>query len=392
MRLLTCAGGTGGGVYPALAVLQEMKNNLADISDTEKRSSSALVPKSVNMQNRVLWVGSVGGMEKELVERSGIPFKSIPAAGLHGVGWRALPGNLLHMVRGYRQAKRILDEFQPDTLFFTGGYIAAPVALAGRNIPSLLFVPDIEPGLALKMVARFANRVALSTEESRQYFPHRKGIVVTGYPTRKDLQKWDLATARRLFDLSSELPVLLVFGGSKGARSINRALLLALPELLQEMQVVHISGDLDWPEIDKAREELPTRTAYSERYKVFPYLHDEMGAAFTVADLVVSRAGASVLGEFPIFGLPAILVPYPYAWRYQQLNAQYLAQRGAAVIINDADLPVKLLTEVKKLIHDKDRLEKMSIAMHAFARLDGARAIANILKEMAISSNGERKS
>jgi len=379
-------------VYPALAVLQEMRNNLAELSDTKIRSETATVTKSINVHNQILWVGSTGGMEKDLVERSGIPFKSIPAAGLHGVGWRALPGNLRQMVRGYQQAKRILDEFQPDTLFLTGGYIAAPVALAGRKIPSLLFVPDIEPGLALKMVARFANRIALSTEESCRYFPRRKGIVVTGYPTRKDLQKWDIASARRLFDLSSELPVLLVFGGSKGARSINRALLFALPELLQEMQVVHISGDLDWPEIDKARKELPIRTAYSDRYKAFPYLHDEMGAAFTVADLVVSRAGASVLGEFPLFGLPAILVPYPYAWRYQQLNAQYLARRGAALIINDTDLQKKLSTEVKNLVRDQDRLERMRIAMQSLAQLNAAREIATILQEMAISSNGERKS
>jgi UDP-N-acetylglucosamine--N-acetylmuramyl-(pentapeptide) pyrophosphoryl-undecaprenol N-acetylglucosamine transferase len=127
--------------------------------------------------------------------------------------------------------------------------------------------------------------------------------------------------------LDPALPVLLVFGGSKGARSINRALLEALPGLLPEMQVLHISGNLDWPEVEAARSALSTgeAAAWAERYHAFPYLHDEMGAALAAADLVVARAGASTLGEFPALGLPAILVPYPHAWRYQKVNADYLA-------------------------------------------------------------------
>ncbi|MCA2001661.1 MAG: glycosyltransferase, partial [Chloroflexi bacterium] len=129
VRLLICAGGTGGGVYPALAVLD------------------ALI--SQRPTTEVLWVGGEGGMEEELVKRAGFPYRSIPAAGLHGVGLRALPGNAAKLARGVLASRRILREFKPDALFFTGGFVAAPMALAGMNVPTALYAPDIEPGLAL---------------------------------------------------------------------------------------------------------------------------------------------------------------------------------------------------------------------------------------------------
>ena len=134
LRLLICAGGTGGGVYPALSVLQALDKDPLDM----------------------LWVGSEGGMEEDLVKRAGIRYTAIPAAGVHGVGLKALPGNLVRLARGVLASRRILREFNPQVLFFTGGYVAVPMALAGTGVPSLLFVPDIEPGLALKTLARFA--------------------------------------------------------------------------------------------------------------------------------------------------------------------------------------------------------------------------------------------
>ena len=180
--------------------------------------------------------------------------------------------------------------------------------------------------------------------------------------------------------------MLLVFGGSKGARSINRALLAALPELLKDMQIVHISGTLDWPEVESAREALPQRlveVAWAERYHAFAYLHAEMGAALAAADLVVNRAGASSLGEFTAFGLPAILVPYPHAWRYQQVNAEYLERHGAAHIIQDADLSEQLLPAIRDLISNPSKRENMRQAMSSLARLDAAQSISKLLYGLA---------
>jgi UDP-N-acetylglucosamine--N-acetylmuramyl-(pentapeptide) pyrophosphoryl-undecaprenol N-acetylglucosamine transferase len=325
-------------------------------------------------------------MEADLVKRAGIDYVEIPAGQFHGMGIRRLPASLLATTRGYFAARQILRRFQPHVLLFTGGFVAAPMALAGRNVPSVLYVPDIEPGLALKSLARFARRIAVSAEDSRSYFSKSAPVTVTGYPVRADLAVWDRLAALAALQLSPELPTLLVFGGSKGSRSINKALITALPELLTDLQVVHISGSLDWPAVQANRDSLPAQltalgrsSSLTERYRPFPYLHDEMGAAFAAADLVVCRAGASTLGELPAYGLPAILVPYPHAWRYQYVNAEYLARHGAAQILVDQDLDARLLPLVRELMGDPTRLRQMRQAMRSLARPQAAGAIASLL-------------
>jgi UDP-N-acetylglucosamine--N-acetylmuramyl-(pentapeptide) pyrophosphoryl-undecaprenol N-acetylglucosamine transferase len=327
-----------------------------------------------------LWVGGEGGMEQELVKRTGIPHASIPAAGVHGVGLRALPGNLAKLSRGLFAARRLLREFRPEVLFFTGGYVAAPMAIAGRNVPTLLYVPDIEPGLALRFLSRFADRIAVTAPDSRRYFPSPEKLVLTGYPLRADLADWSRQDAIRHLDLSGDLPTLLIWGGSRGARSINRAVLNQLAGFLELAQVIHVSGNLDWPEVENASRQLTSPLA--ERYRPMPYLH-EMGAALAAADLVVSRAGASALGEYPFFGLPAVIVPYPHAWRYQKVNADYLAERGAAVLLHDETLEEKLLIVVKDLLGNRPKREAMRTAMQRLSRPDAAGAIASQLLELA---------
>jgi UDP-N-acetylglucosamine--N-acetylmuramyl-(pentapeptide) pyrophosphoryl-undecaprenol N-acetylglucosamine transferase len=358
---LICAGGTGGGVYPALAV------------------HSAL--KAAHPDFETLWVGGEGGMEADLVQRAGVDFRTIPAAGLHGVDLRQYPSNLAAIWRGIQAAASILNEFEPDVLFFTGGFVAVPMAFAGRKIPSLLFVPDIEPGMALKALAAFAKRITVTSEESRQYFSNRADVVVTGYPVRADLIAWDKRASRLHLDIRGDLPVVLVFGGSKGARSINQALLENLTGLLERVEVVHISGELDWPVVERARENLSIDQA--QRYHAFAYLHEDMGAALSAADLVVSRAGASALGEFPQFGLPAILVPYPHAWRYQKINAENLAKNGAAIVLEDARLKSGLLMTIEKLLENPQKLVDMRSAMLARSSQDAAGKIAAQLSQLA---------
>ncbi len=314
------------------------------------------------------------------MNRAGIPFRSIPAAGVHGVGLRALPGNIAKLARGVQASRRILREFKPDALFFTGGFVAAPMAVAGRNIPTALYVPDIEPGLALKFLSRFADVVTVTAPDSRKFFPHPERLVPTGYPLRSDLSAWSREKATQRLGIDPAKPTLLITGGSKGARSINMAVLKHLDELLRMAQVIHITGSLDWPVIEKAAQELPAHL--KSRYHAMPYSH-EMGAALASADLVVSRAGASTLGEYPFFGLPAVLVPYPYAWRYQKVNADFLAERNAAVILQDELLEEKLLSVVKDLLLNKNKLESMRAAMKALSHPDAADSIASQLVKLA---------
>lgn len=336
-------------------------------------------------KDSVMWVGSHGGMEEALVTRQEIPFTSIDAAGVHGVGIRRLPGNLWKLLKGVFTSSHILKAFNPDVLLFTGGYVAMPMAVASIRKPSVLYVPDIEPGLALKALARFSDRIALTTDSSSAYFPNKNKLTVTGYPVRPEFKMWTREKAQDYFKLEPNLPTLAVAGGSKGARSINLALLKILPQLLEKMQIIHISGHPDWETVDENAKTMPPEKA--KRYHAFPYLH-EFGAVLGAADLIVSRAGASTLGEYPLFGLPAILVPYPYAWRYQKVNASYLEDRGAAVILRDENLQSDLLSTVQNMISDQDLLQKMSRAMSSLAIPDAAAKIAKIVREMAAQPDG----
>ena len=345
-------------MYPALTVLQELGNE-AD----------------------VLWVGGEGGMEAELVNRHNIPYTGIPAAGVHGVGLRALPGNLVKLARGTLASRRILRNFRPDVLLFTGGYIAVPMAVMGIPINSLLYVPDIEPGLALRTLARYSDCIAVTVDDSRKFFTGKKRIEVTGYPTRADLSHWTRERGLQTLGLNTEKPVLFVFGGSKGSRSINQAVLSNVEQLLSRTQIVHLSGHVDWDAVQQAKQKMPAELA--RNYHPYPYLHEEMGAAFAAADLAICRAGASTLGELPLFGLPAILVPYPYAWHYQKVNAAYLVHHGAAKVITNALLGDRLLPMILELLDNPAQLGKMRVAMGALSRPGSARLIAGLLRELA---------
>jgi UDP-N-acetylglucosamine--N-acetylmuramyl-(pentapeptide) pyrophosphoryl-undecaprenol N-acetylglucosamine transferase len=254
-----------------------------------------------------------------------------------------------------------------------------PVALAAwaLRVPILVYLPDIEPGLAVRVIARLAKQVAVTVEDSRSYFPAHKAIV-TGYPVRAEFHELYQAEARATLGLlpDENEPVLLVMGGSTGARSINQALSGVLEPVLELTQVVHVSGKLDWPWVEEQRESLPS--ALKARYHAFSYLH-EMGTALAAADLTVCRAGASTLGELPFFGLPAVLVPYPHAWRYQRVNAEWLVGRGAAVQVDDVRLPEELLPTVRQLLSDRAALKSMSSRMRGLARPDAAARLADTL-------------
>ena len=321
-------------------------------------------------------------MEAELVGRAGLPFRAIRGAGVHGVGWR-LPLNALDLFRGLAEAVGLVRAYQPDVVFVTGGFITAPVAVAAwlGRVPVLVYLPDIEPGLAVKLIGRLARRIAVTVEDSRKFFGRRAGqVVVTGYPTRPGLQAATRAEAQAHFGLEPGRPVLLVTGGSRGARSLNRAVLAALPDWLKDYQVLHLSGQLDWQAVEQARAAMTAEA--QARYHALPFLH-EMGQALAAADLVVSRAGASCLGEYPLFGLPSILVPYPFAWRYQKVNADYLAQRGAALRLDDEDLARRLGPEVRGLLDDPARLATMRTAARAAARPGAAAQIVGELAGLA---------
>ncbi|MBK7199909.1 MAG: glycosyltransferase [Anaerolineae bacterium] len=344
MRVLISGGGTGGHVYPALAVFQALQARLdaapADATSRDQpraaQSSAAAAPRRavppsaadapphaaprrvaswppppVSSAAVALYVGSEDGVERDLAMRAGLSYRAIATGQLRGRAPWTAAANLLRMAHGARQSAALLREFQPQVCFVTGGYVCTPVAWAAKRmgVPVLIYLPDLTPGLAIRALSLLAARVAVSFPEVAPWFPGK--AVVTGYPLRPELHAAaaDRPGARAHFNLAPDLPVLLVFGGSRGARSINQALLAALPALVGQMQVVHISGTLDWPQVEAQAAALPE--SVRAHYHGFAYLHDDMALALAAADLVVARAGASTLGEFPLLGLPAILAPLP---------------------------------------------------------------------------------
>ena len=362
MRVLVCAGGTGGGIYPALAVVTELK--------------------ALGIGNEaLLWIGTKGEMEETLVPRAGLRLETISGGPIVGVPMVTRAKNAMKLARGYTAASAHLRRFQPDVMFMTGGYVAAPVALATRRrgVPIVIYLPDVEPGSSIRIALPMAQRVACTTDGSRAFVPADK-MVVSGYPVRAEIRaarSLSRENALGMFDLAPGRPTLFVFGGSRGARNINRALMAVLPELLTEAQIIHVSGTLTWPEVEANAATLPT--GLRDYYRPYPYLHDEMGAAFRAADLVLARAGASMLGECPAFGLPAILVPLTFAWRYQKVNADYLTDHGAAVQLTDETLAEELLPTVRNLLFDREKLAQMATAAAALDKPTATADLAQVI-------------
>ncbi len=328
-------------------------------------------------------------MTPELVARSGVPWRRIRAGKLHGVGIGRQVLSIFTILDGLWASLRMSIRRRPDLLFTTGGYAAVPVLLGAwmLRVPIVVYFPDIEPAASVKFAVRLARKVAVTVEAALAYVPNGKGVVV-GYPLRESVRRWTRESGRQALGLPQEARVLLVFGGSLGARSLNEAVRAHLPALLREAHLIHLCGKGRRNEC-AAVEGLPT--PLRERYHPYDYLHDRMGAALAAADLVIARSGASTLGELPYFGLPALLVPYPYAWRYQFVNARWLVERGAALLVEDGRIAEAIVPTVHELLADEVRLKAMGEAARALSRGDAASTLARLVHAVAASSGGRKE-
>ena len=364
MRLLVTGGGTGGHVYPALSVVE------------------ALLANGHLQRGEVAWVGSADSIEERVLAKEGITFYPVSTGAMRGSGLAGSLRGSVKTIRGVSEARRILRRFDAHVVLATGGYVSAPLVLAARLVgcPVLIYLPDMEPGLAVHFLTFFARYVAVSFPVVAERFPSHK-VMVTGYPVRGDLYDTSKDEARHRLDLEDDMSVLLVLGGSQGARSINEAIHRELIPLLDRVQLVHISGFGDHEMLDLDRQELDANRR--KRYHLFPYLYERMTDALVAADLVVARAGAATLGEFPAVGLPAILVPYPYAGQHQRVNARYLAERGGAIVLEDDQLDGGLLASLQKLLDQPERLEAMANASRALAVPQAAEYIGETLCSLA---------
>jgi len=360
------AGGTGGGVYPALAVAGALRRLYDDLSLT--------------------FVGARGDMARDLVHRADVHFDSyheVLAGPMHGVPRAQQVISTLKILVGIVQSLALVLRLRPQVLFLTGGWVGFPVAVACWLLrrPIVIYVPDIEPGLTLKLLGRFfAHTIAATVADTSAFYPGKR-VIETGYPLRPEILQARREDGIKALGLDPARQTLLVFGGSRGSRSINTAMARIAPALLDDgAQIVHITGQLDWESVRAQHAALSD--AQRSRYQIHAFLPD-IGQAFAAADLVVSRAGAATLAEYPQHELPAILVPYPYAWRYQKVNADWLVTRGAAVQVEDERLGEELLPTIRALFGQPERLRAMREAMAALKRPDGAENIARLLATIA---------
>jgi UDP-N-acetylglucosamine--N-acetylmuramyl-(pentapeptide) pyrophosphoryl-undecaprenol N-acetylglucosamine transferase len=363
MRVIFCGGGTGGHVYPALAVADALAHELNDGLEA-------------------LYVGASPGAERDLVTRAGLPFRTVTAAAVRGRSPWGFAAGLTKLAQGAFEARTLLREFRPQAILTTGGYTGIPLALAARSVgqvPLVVFLPDVRPGWAVRFMARLARRVAVTSPHSAPFLPPGKAVV-TGYPVRPAFWEATKTEGRRRLSLQDEERVLFIAGATHGARTLNRIVAKHLSQILELCQLIHISGRRDHPQLEGLQQALPERLR--GRYHLHPYLYEELPWAMAAADLAVMRSGASVMGELPALGLPAVLVPYPYAGGHQRFNAHYLADAGAALVVEDNKLN-GFLPLVGELLADERRRAAMAEASRRLAHPNAARDIARILQDVA---------
>lgn len=358
MKVLIAGGGTGGHVFPGIAVAEELRMHHPNVE--------------------VLFVGGKRGLEATAVPDAGFRLRTLATAGFARRRPWTWPWAALVNLFGFLQALWVVMGERPRAVLGTGGYVSGPVSVAARvlGVPLLLQEQNSIPGLTNRWLSRIANEVHLSFLEARRYFPRRDHLKVTGNPVRAFILSGEREQAMREFGLDPRRPTLFVFGGSLGAKRINAAAVEALRRLKGRVDVQAIlqTGREDHAAIERAVEQDQLSAT------VLPFVR-QMHLAYAAADLVVCRAGAMTLAEIAVCGRPSLLIPYPYAAHdHQRVNAANLADRGAAVLIEDAELDgERLAREIAHLLADRQALSRMSANARLFARPDAAARIARSL-------------
>jgi len=360
MKLLLAGGGTGGHLFPAIALAEQLKRE--------------------EPQSEVLFIGTERGLEARMLPELGWSLETIEMRGWAGRGWIGKMKVLGLLLKSMGQSRRILQMFRPDVVVGVGGYASVPVLMAAKTlrIPYLIHEQNAWPGLANRLLGRWAKRVCLSFDEADRAF-HRSATVLTGNPVRAAMESCP--------PLDESKPCLLVFGGSQGARAINRAMVAALASLTEwrgSLGIMHQSGERDYEQ---------TLQGYRDSdwpdFEVVPFIKD-MASAYAKATLIVCRAGATTLAELTACGRPAILVPYPYAAAgHQSTNARAMATRGAAMSIEEADLtPERLARLISGLLHDRTSLKSMAAAAKGLARRGAAARLLQECRTVVLETRG----
>ena len=365
MRVLIAAGGTGGHIYPGIAVAKEIMRR--------------------DPASEVLFVGTARGLETRLVPKAGFKLSLIESAGLKNVGLLARLRGLLLLPKSFFEARRLIREFRPDVFVGAGGYVSGPVLMTAAlmRIPTLVMESNALPGFTNRTLARFVDRAAVTFEASLPYF-RGKGVV-TGNPVRREF--FDIPPKRRDATRFS----LLIFGGSQGARAINEAMIAALPHLAEQrgvLRITHQTGEADFERVKQSYQDAGWLGGWVENVDVRRYI-DDMVTEFARADLIISRAGATTTAELVAAGKAAIMIPFPQAADdHQRKNAEALRSAGAARMILQKDLTgERLATEIAALIKAPYELTRMEEQSRKLARGNAAAAAVNLMEELSVVSS-----
>jgi UDP-N-acetylglucosamine--N-acetylmuramyl-(pentapeptide) pyrophosphoryl-undecaprenol N-acetylglucosamine transferase len=361
MRILIAAGGTGGHVYPALAVARCLRERVPEVE--------------------FRWVGGHRGLESSIVPPEGYQLDLLPLRSLRTIDLnKHVVLDPMKLGASYPVALSSLARWRPDAVFTTGGYTAIPVVSAAYTlrVPSVMWEGNVYAGRSVRATARFANVIAVSFPETAKTLPGKP--YVTGTPIRSFVGR-DQASARAALHLEANTPVVFVFGGSQAVRKLNRAVWDSLQDLVRTVSVIHMTGEPAYAEALKVRETLASGSR--SRYKPYPFLRSEMTDALVASDLLVGRAGSSTLAEASALGLPLLVVPYPHASAHQMANARTLAEAGAARIVADEDFDANALRSAVEMLHDPGTVEAMRAASRTFGRPGAATAVAELVLALA---------
>lgn len=368
LRVVLTGGGTGGHVYPALAIAEALR---------------ARVPGA-----QLYYLGTREGLEAQVVPRHGIPFYAIPAGGVVRKGWAQAARGAWLLLQGVRRARALLRELAPQVVVGTGGYVSGPVvwAAARSGLPTLIHEQNAVPGVTNRLLSRYADVVAVAYPEVARWFPRARRVEVTGNPVRPAVLAASRQPSRAALGLEPYRFVVLVVSGSRGARTVNEAVLEMLPRWLRREQdaLVWVTGQAYYDLVARRARERGYDPEVHRHVRILPYAH-AMEQWLAAADLVVSRAGAMTLAEIAARGLPSVLVPSPnVAHDEQRHNARLFAAAGAAWVLEDhACHGDALAAALEQLLADPERLRAMGEAARRLARPEAADRLAQLVLDLA---------
>jgi len=367
MRVIIAGGGTAGHINPGIAV---SKCIMSKYKDAE-----------------ILFIGTERGLEKELVPAEGFKIEFINARGLNRKISLDIFFTASDMIKGYITAKKIIKMFKPDFVIGMGGYVCFPVIMAASRlkIPTLIHESNSLPGIANKILSRFANAVAVSFKESEKYFKKVKTLVFTGNPVREEIFTFPREEARAEEGLQKDSILVLAFGGSRGAQKINEAIieLIKVNKGKLPYNLILSTGKAQYEAVQEKLIEDGYPIEKLEKVKIVPYIYN-MPKYISAADLVVARAGAVTVSEITAAGVASILVPFPYATEnHQEFNARSLEMNGASIVVLDKELTGEILNQqISSLVDNKEQLSRMAKSAKKMAVLDAAQKIVAIIEEL----------